>query len=39
LRAFRDGRNTRSEKYFRIMNELPVFALFGIVFLVVLKPI
>jgi protoporphyrinogen IX oxidase len=38
LRAFRDGRNTRSEKYFRIMNELPVFALFGIVFLVVLKP-
>jgi protoporphyrinogen IX oxidase len=38
LRAFREGRNTRSERYFRIMNELPVFALFGIVFLVVLKP-
>ncbi len=38
LRAFRDGRNTRSEKYFRIMNEMPVFLLFGIVFLVVLKP-
>ena len=29
LRAFRDDRNTRSERYFRIINELPVFLLFG----------
>lgn len=38
LRAFRDERNTRSERYFRIINELPVFLLFGIVIFVVLKP-
>ena len=38
LRAFRDDRNTRSERYFRIINELPVFLLFGIVISVVLKP-
>ena len=38
LRAFRDDRNTRSERYFRIINELPVFLLFGIVIFVVLKP-
>jgi protoporphyrinogen IX oxidase len=38
LRTFREGRNTKSETYFRIVNELPVLALFGIVFLVVLKP-
>jgi len=38
LRAFRDDRNARSERYFRIMNELPVFLLFGIVILVVVKP-
>ncbi len=38
LRAFRDDRNTHSERYFRIINELPVFLLFGIVIFVVLKP-
>jgi len=38
LRAFRDDRNTRSERYFRIINELPVFLLFGIVIFVVVKP-
>ena len=38
LRAFRDDRNARSERYFRIINELPVFLLFGIVIFVVLKP-
>ncbi|MBL8311936.1 MAG: protoporphyrinogen oxidase HemJ [Burkholderiales bacterium] len=38
LRAFRDDRNTRTERYFRVVNELPVFLLFGIVILVVLKP-
>jgi protoporphyrinogen IX oxidase len=38
LRAFNKGRNTFSETYFRVMNEAPVFLLFGIVFLVVFKP-
>jgi len=38
LRTFRDDRNTRSERYFRIINELPVFLLFGIVVFVVVKP-
>ncbi len=38
LRTFRDDRNTRSERYFRIINELPVFLLFGIVIFVVVKP-
>ena len=38
LRAFRDDRNTRSHGFYRIMNELPVFTLVGIVLLVVLKP-
>ena len=38
LCAFRDDRNTRSERYFRIINELPVFLLFGIVIFVVVKP-
>jgi len=38
LRALRDGRNQHSERFFRIANELPVFALFAIVLLVVVKP-
>ncbi len=38
MMAFRAGVNTRSERYFRVMNELPVFALLAIVFLVVVKP-
>ncbi len=36
--AFRAGGNKHTERYFRVMNELPVFALFAIVFLVVVKP-
>ena len=36
--AFGTGSNARSERYFRVMNELPVLALFAIVFLVVVKP-
>ncbi len=39
LRKFRDGGNTRSHKYYRVMNELPVFILVGIILLVVLKPV
>ncbi len=38
MMAFRVGGNTCTERYFRVMNELPVIALFAIVFLVVLKP-
>ncbi len=38
LRAFAADRNTRGERYFRVLNELPVFALIAIVLLVVVKP-
>lgn len=35
---FRDDNNTRSHKYYRLMNELPVLALFAIIIVVVVKP-
>lgn len=35
---FRDDRNTHSHKFFRIYNEVPVFALVAIVILAVVKP-
>ncbi len=38
LLAFRNGRNTKGELFFRVLNELPVFALIAIVILVVVKP-
>lgn len=38
LKAFRDDRNTKSHKFFRIFNELPVLLLIAIVVLVVVKP-
>lgn len=38
MRSLRDGTNTRSERYFRAINELPVVSLFAIVILVVVKP-
>jgi putative membrane protein len=38
LRAFRNGRNTRSHVWFRFYNEMPVLVLFAVVFLAVLKP-
>lgn len=38
FKAFRDDRNTRPQKYFRILNEVPTVLMIGIVFLVVLKP-
>ena len=38
MRLFATGKNTRTERYFRALNELPVFALFAIVILVVVKP-
>ena len=38
MRLFAAGKNTKKERYFRALNELPVFALFAIVILVVVKP-
>lgn len=38
LRAFAEGRNTRSHVWYRFFNEVPVLVLFVVVFLVVLKP-
>jgi protoporphyrinogen IX oxidase len=39
LRAFRDGCNTRSERFFRLINEIPVVGLVAIVCLVIIKPL
>ena len=38
LKAFQSGGNARSHVWFRFYNEMPVLALFAVVFLVVLKP-
>lgn len=38
LVALREGRNRHSHRFYRIFNELPVFALFLIVILIVVKP-
>jgi protoporphyrinogen IX oxidase len=38
MRDFAAGRNQRSHKWYRVFNEVPVLALFVVVFLVVLKP-
>lgn len=38
LKQFAEGRCTKSHRFFRIFNELPVIALLVIVFLAVLKP-
>ena len=37
-KAFRDGRNQKSHKWFRVFNEVPVFMLIGISILVIVKP-
>ncbi len=37
-RAFREGRNKRSARWFRIFNEVPALLLVAIVILVVVKP-
>lgn len=39
LRAFAEDRNTHGHRFYRIINELPVLGLVGIVLLVVLKPV
>lgn len=36
--AFREDRNQRSERWYRLFNEVPTVFLFGIVILVVVKP-
>lgn len=38
LVAFREDRNQRSERWYRMFNEVPTLFLFGIVILVVVKP-
>ena len=38
LRDLRDGRNTRSARWFRIFNEVPLLFLIAIVVLAVVKP-
>ena len=38
LRAFADDRNTRSHRWYRVFNELPVLVLIAVVLLVELKP-
>ena len=38
MMSFRASRNAHTERYFRVMNELPVLALIAIVVLVVVKP-
>jgi putative membrane protein len=36
---FRNGQNTRSHKWYRVFNELPVFGLIAIILLVELQPV
>lgn|SRR5690554_902297 len=38
LKDFRDQRNIRSPFFYRVFNEVPVFALFAIIILAVVKP-
>lgn len=38
IKKFREGRNHGSSSYFRMMNEVPVLFLLGIVILAVVKP-
>ena len=38
LKQFRDDKNTKSHKFYRVINEIPVFMLFAIVILAVVRP-
>lgn len=38
VRRFAAGRNTRPERFYRLINEIPVIPLVGIIFLAVLRP-
>lgn len=38
LADFKHNRNTRSHRFYRVFNEIPVLALFAIIILAVVKP-
>lgn len=38
LKTFQQDKNTRSGKFYRVFNEIPVFALFAVIILAYLKP-
>lgn len=38
MKDFREERNIRSDKFYRIVNEIPVIPMFAIIILVVVKP-
>ena len=38
VKTFREDRNTRSHKYYRLFNEIPVLGLIGIIILVIVRP-
>lgn len=38
ISAFKNKRKVKSEKFYRLINEVPVVALFAIVFLAIIKP-
>jgi putative membrane protein len=38
VKSFQNDRNTKSGRFYRLFNELPVFALFGIIILAYVKP-
>jgi putative membrane protein len=38
VREFAEDRNTKSSKYFRVINEVPTVLMIGIVILVIVKP-
>jgi protoporphyrinogen IX oxidase len=37
-REFAEDRNTRSSKFYRVINEIPTLLMIGIVILVIVKP-
>ena len=39
VRKFAEDRNTRSQKFYRIVNEVPTVLMIGIVILVIVKPL
>ena len=39
LYSFKNGTNTRSAKYFRVINEIPTIILILVIFIVIFKPI
>ena len=38
VREFAEDRNTHSQKFYRIINEIPAVLMIGIVILVIVKP-